>query len=172
MAEQDRPFIDFIKDQGKLNLIGAEVGVLYGINAKHILQDLNIKLLYLIDPYIPYPEYLDIKTSFATYAQNLADKNLDPYKNKIDWKIMMSADAVNLIPNDLDFVYIDGNHAYEFVKEDIKNYWPKIKKGGVIGGHDYYNQPPAREVKKAVDEWVAENNLKLYTGNCDWWVVK
>ncbi|GAI57889.1 unnamed protein product [marine sediment metagenome] len=84
----------------------------------------------------------------------------------------MSADAVNLIPDNLDFVYIDGNHAYEFVKEDIKNYWPKVKKGGVFGGHDYYNLSKAREVKKAVDEFVKENKLKLFTGNIDWWVVK
>ncbi|MBA7700981.1 hypothetical protein ES703_109707 [subsurface metagenome] len=172
MAEQDRPFIDFIKDQGKLNLIGAEVGVLYGINAKHLLQALNIKKLYLIDPYVTYPEYLDLKQPFAAVARDIANKKLGPYIKKIDWKIMKSADAVHLIPNDLDFVYIDGNHAYEYVKNDILLYYPKVKKGGVFGGHDYYNAPPAREVKKAVDEWVAENNLKLFTGNCDWWVVK
>ncbi|GAH48299.1 unnamed protein product [marine sediment metagenome] len=82
MPEQDRPFIDFIKDQGKLNLIGAEIGVLYGINAKHLLQALNINKLYLIDPYIPYPEYLDIKGPFAQYAQRVADKNLKPFLEK------------------------------------------------------------------------------------------
>lgn len=172
MAEQDRPMIDFIKSQNKSNLVGAEVGVLNGINAEHILQTLNIKKLYLIDPYQAYPEYLDLKGPIFSFAKQRADKKLAPYINKIDWKIMKSADAVHLIPDNLDFVYIDGNHAYEYVKEDIKNYWLKVRPGGVFGGHDYYNQPPAREVKKAVDEWVAENNLKLFTGEVDWWVIK
>ena len=48
----------------------------------------------------------------------------------------MSEDAVDDIPEKLDFVYIDGNHAYEYVKKDIGLYYPKLKKGGVIGGHD------------------------------------
>ena len=37
----------------------------------------------------------------------------------------------------LDFVYIDANHSYEYVKSDIENWKKKIKKGGFIGGHDF-----------------------------------
>lgn len=39
--------------------------------------------------------------------------------------------------NSLDFVYIDANHTYESVKEDITNWKKKVKKGGFIGGHDF-----------------------------------
>jgi predicted O-methyltransferase YrrM len=49
-----------------------------------------------------------------------------------------------------DFVYIDGIHQYENVLSDIKNYLPKIKKGGVIGGHDYVSNWPG--VQLAVNE--------------------
>jgi hypothetical protein len=46
----------------------------------------------------------------------------------------------------LDFVYIDANHAYDFVKQDIELWYPKVKKGGYLWGHDYidlnwYNDP-------------------------------
>ena len=37
----------------------------------------------------------------------------------------------------IDLVYIDGNHSYSFVKEDIAHWMPKIKNGGIIGGHDW-----------------------------------
>lgn len=50
--------------------------------------------------------------------------------------------------NSLDFVFIDANHHYEFVKKDIEAWYPKVKPGGTIAGHDYI-----REVKQAVDEF-------------------
>lgn len=48
-----------------------------------------------------------------------------------------SGDAVNDIPNEVSFIYIDGDHSYQAVKSDIANYLPKIRKDGYIGGHDY-----------------------------------
>lgn len=76
----------------------------------------------------------------------------------------LSDAAVNDVPGEVSFVYIDGNHRYQFVKNDIKNYLPKIRKDGYIGGHDYVvgssKRPaaPAKpgcspiEVEKAVNE--------------------
>jgi hypothetical protein len=37
----------------------------------------------------------------------------------------------------LDWVYLDGNHHYEAVKEDMEAWWPKIRTGGVLSGHDW-----------------------------------
>jgi hypothetical protein len=53
----------------------------------------------------------------------------------------------------LDFIFIDANHAYDFVVEDINLWFPKLKKGGVFSGHDYilmdwYNDPNFLENKK------------------------
>jgi len=53
-----------------------------------------------------------------------------------------------------DFIYIDGIHQYENVKRDIINYLPMVKKGGVIGGHDYGPSWPG--VKQAVDEMFGQ----------------
>lgn len=167
-----RPMTQFIKDQGKSDLIGLEIGNLYGYNARNILDNLSIKKLYLVDPYTLYSEYLDIKSPFAWHAEKVSKEKLALHIDKIIRIKKMSWDAVDEIPDNLDFIYIDGNHSYEYVKKDILLYYPKIKTGGVFGGHDYYNQGEAREVKKAVDEWVAENNLKLFTAECDWWVIK
>lgn len=167
-----RPMTQFIKDQDKTDLIGVEIGTLHGYNARNILDNLSIKKLYLIDPYELYPEYLDITSPFAFWAGKVSEGKLEPFKDKIIRIKKKSEDAVNDVPDNLDFVYIDGNHAYLPVLRDLEDYWPKIKKGGVFGGHDYYNQGEARQVKRAVDEWVAKNKLKLYTAEVDWWVIK
>lgn len=49
----------------------------------------------------------------------------------------------------VDFVFIDANHTYDFVKADVLAWLPKIKPGGIIAGHDY-NAP--HEVERAVNE--------------------
>lgn len=59
--------------------------------------------------------------------------------------------ASNFEDGTIDFVFIDADHKYESVVKDIKAWLPKIKKGGMISGHDYLN--PCG-VKKAVDELV------------------
>jgi hypothetical protein len=86
----------------------------------------------------------------------------------------MSVDAAEDIPDNLDFVYIDGNHKYEFVKQDIEAYYPKIKIGGVIGGHDIDNGtcPNHSGLTKAVLEFVIKHNLELQIGGNDWWAFK
>ena len=167
-----RPMIEFIKNLNKPGLVGVEIGTLYGYNARNILDNLDIKKLYLVDPYLLYPQYLDITSPFAWHAEKVSNQKLEPFKDKIVRIKKKSEDAVNDVPDNLDFIYIDGNHAYLPVLQDLKDYWPKVGIGGVFGGHDYYNMGEARQVKRAVDEWVAENNLKLYTAEVDWWVIK
>ena len=48
----------------------------------------------------------------------------------------------------LDFVFIDAGHSYVDVLNDIKAWFPKIKKGGIIAGHDYVDD---EDVKRAVN---------------------
>ena len=45
--------------------------------------------------------------------------------------------AKDFVDGSIDIVYIDANHTYEEVKKDIQAWLPKIKKGGIISGHDY-----------------------------------
>ena len=62
-----------------------------------------------------------------------------------------------------DFIYIDGNHSYDFVKADLEAWWPKLKSGGAICGDDYqegYYQVTSLDfgVVKAVDEFRAKSS--------------
>ena len=65
--------------------------------------------------------------------------------------------AFNKIPDDsLDFVYIDGNHRYDYVMLDIILWSRKVRKGGMVSGHDYNtkNLNSKREIRIAVDDYV------------------
>lgn len=156
--------------KGRSNLIGAEIGVASGIHAACFLLELDIDMIYLIDPYIPYKdEFKMISSERAKEMESNAYIKLAKYKHKIRWIKEKSVDAARLIAdNSLDFVYIDGDHTYKSVTDDILLYFPKVKKGGLFSGHDY----GFRSVKRAVDEFINKQGLELHIISSDWWVWK
>lgn len=165
-----RPTTQAMKKLNKKNLICIEIGTSSGLNALSMLRELNIKKLYLIDPYISYTQDEKLWDS-SKNAERFARLILTSYNKKIQFIKMKSEDAVKIFADDsIDFVYIDGNHDYEFVKKDIELYYSKVKKGGIIGGHDF--SANYFGVVKAVLNFVKKYKLKLYTSVDDWWVVK
>ena len=94
----------------------------------------------------------------ANKAYNEFSMTIDRSKNIIECK-KNSNDLVNEIDDDtFDMIYIDADHSYNSVLNDIKKWFSKVKSGGVISGHDYY----ISDVKKAVDEFFGENNTKIF----------
>jgi len=132
---------------------------------------LNIKNIYLIDPYTEYKDFLDSaphKTSEnIRFAYREVAKRLRKYKNKIVWVRKFSENAVNKIPV-CDFIYIDGNHTYDYVKKDIELYFEKVKKGGILAGHDIEE----KDVFKAFSEFVVKNKLNAWVTYPDWIIQK
>jgi len=70
----------------------------------------------------------------------------------------------------LDFVYIDGDHSYKGCRRDILAWAPKIKVGGVMAGHDYYNRPPFA-VRRAVAETCGGPCGITHEPSPSWWVI-
>lgn len=152
------------------NLIGVEIGVKIGKNAKDILINLPMRKLYLIDPYQLCLERGFLwKNKYSNFLKK-AKKNLSQFKEKIKFVSKKSEDAVDDIPNNLDFVYIDGNHTYRYVKKDIELYYPKIKDGGVIGGHDIHSP----NVLTGIIGFCLKKRLLLNINmeDLDWWFIK
>ena len=82
-----------------------------------------------------------------------------------------SNDAISDISENRDFVYIDGHHEYEFVKDDIANYYPLGKEGGILAGHDYCESWPG--VVRAVDEFSQKHGLQAQRAMFgDWFIIK
>ena len=177
-----RPSIKFIKERfGNKELFGAEIGVFSGVNAKSILKTLTIKKMYLIDPYQKFDKYKKIfpnsvKSLNYEDIYKMAGKSLVQWKNRAVFIRKISDEAHKDIHQKLDFVYIDGNHEYEYIKRDIKNYYNLLKSGGVLAGHDIENAinpyPEGNEVCKAVTEFAVKNELYLYIQAPDWWLIK
>lgn len=147
-------------------LVGAEIGVATAENAFSMLSLLPIERFYAIDPYVLYVQ--NGKKLDYSQQEVEAHKRLKPFKEKVVWLKFLSQQAVNFIDEKLDFVYIDGNHQYEYVKADIELYYPKILDGGILGGHDI--QFPG--VEKAVKEFATKHGKRVYSVVTDWWVIK
>lgn len=152
--------------------IAVEVGVAGGHFARQILETWkNVLMLTLVDPWKHFDESefedgyvdgynLDAETQEARYKDIVAHFSSDP---KVHILRLESKDAAVCIDTkSCDFVYIDANHCYKAVKRDMDQWWTNVKSGGILAGHDYYNQPPFTEVKKAVDEFAAERKLKVH----------
>ena len=175
-----KPMIEFIHNVNVdgLPMVGVEIGTFRGINAHAILSFLPMETLYLVDPYLQYEEYSERwipnhSQSDFNDDYDIAKKRLRKYRDKICFVKMKADEAVTispLIPDGLDFVYIDGNHDYEYVKKDIELYYQKLRIGGVIGGDNFEVEFPG--VPRAVLEFVDTKNLKLYGADKDWWVIK
>lgn len=135
--------------------VGAEVGVDAGAYSEILCQENPGLKLYCIDIWdldaggsrqMRLRKYAEAKKVLAQYDTTLIKK--------------YSADALNDFENNsLDFVYIDAGHTFDEVMMDIISWTKKVKKGGIVSGHDYL--PNARDVLVVVDTYTKNHSLKL-----------
>lgn len=168
----------------KLNNKGVEVGVEKGEFSEVLLSHSNLLILYSVDSWKEFPkEGFDdpANLSQAEHDANKADchERLGRFGDRSNMLHMLSNDAALLFKDDeLDFVYIDADHRYEHVKEDVSTWYPKVKRGGIIAGHDYFNGEKYDiefGVKAAVDAFFSKANEKVFSTNetfPSWYVLK
>lgn len=120
------------------NGVFVEIGTHQGQFADHILNSSKNSVLYCIDPYICYDQYDDAINNIT--GDDLFNSTSNILKSKYGDRIVFirkfAEDAVRDIPNDIDFLYIDGNHRYKYVYKDLELYYPKVKKDGYVIGDD------------------------------------
>lgn len=96
-------------------------------------------------------------------------KNIEPVKDRVN---VVSSDSVSSAKlyedNSLDFVFIDADHTYESVIRDLGAWYPKIKLGGFIAGHDYHWEA----VQMAVKDFFYDLNFKVLESECCWKLKK
>lgn len=140
--------------------VGAEIGVYKGeFSEKFCRAGLA---LYAIDPWQIYKGRDDSRgQDRLDFLYEHTKRVLAPFSNcKIIRKTSMEA-IEDFEDESLDFVYIDGNHQFKYVAEDIVEWTKKVKKGGVISGHDYdyYTKAGTHTVNRHVT-----NVLNAYIG--------
>lgn len=146
---------------------GAEIGVWKGEFSEQLcLANPDLHLL-CVDPWAWYPEFLaqknhkDLKGAWREAKGRLARYHCTVQR-------ALSTHAAKTVPNgSLDFVFIDGNHAEAFVRRDLEAWAPKIRRGGILAGHDYNEVTANRfsRVKAAVDAYVTAHAIE------PWWIL-
>lgn len=186
-----------------LNGKGAEIGSFKGQFANTLAKSWNGKL-YMVDVWRPlsideYDDASNHKDHIDAYAE--AMNNIRGMEDKAFMLRMKGEEACDIFSDEsLDFVYIDANHTYDGVKNDLKDWYPKVKSGGLVMGHDYLPKnfypegtkdiplhlfPEGKEeetyyagmfgVNPAVDEFAHENGYDVnvteeFLGT--WWFIK
>lgn len=166
--------------------MGVEIGTFRGEYAKLLLETWG-GLIVTIDPYSwktdqqyvdgctidwknPARPVLDPEAVFEEAARNCDNprcKLLRCYAEDV---------APTVDDYSLDFVYIDGNHAGEAVKRDIDLWWPKVRPGGILGGHDLYTRDDELQKCGVFDAVLDFSQLKQRrphaTACTSWWIQK
>ena len=124
-----------------------EVGVSRGINASKLLKSCpNIEKMYLID------------NSDSVFDIGLFVND----EHRIQFIRKDSLDAIQYVKEQPNLVFIDADHGYNAVYNDIKGWWPKIPVGGILCGHDYIEgDHKDTEVSAAVKEWAKEARVTI-----------
>lgn len=162
-----RPFFENVPEQS----VGAEIGAFECNNAYFVCKYNKPKLLYLIDPYL---KYIDVIGDLSDLTQENWDDLFKRSQEKMDgfpvrFIRKKSYEAVDDIKDEsLDFCYIDGDHSLAEIRRDLRIWFPKVKKGGMFGGHDA-TEP---EVRQAVTEWSLAEGRDFTIGFNDWGVLK
>jgi hypothetical protein len=151
---------------------GAEVGC-YLADFSKIISNNYTGIIFAID-YFDKDDFL-----YCEDMEKSARKNIEGTKIAI-LKGKSTEVAERFNDGSLDWVYIDANHTYESAKEDIATWMPKVRKGGIVSGHDYIKDYKVSGIEfgvwRAVDELGITFNLIHDTQSgadfASWWFIK
>lgn len=157
--------------------IFVELGVWYGRSAVYAAELIsekrkNIKF-YAVDNFIGGVEHKERVKQLQTPLVEIFTNNLRTagLSDKVTIICEDSAESAKHFDNgSVDFVYVDAGHSYACVSADIAAWWPKVKLGGTLAGHDYSTSWP--DVKQAVNDFVSKFKYNLRIEGASWLVTK
>ena len=168
-------------------IVAIEIGVLYGDLSCYLLKRIPNLEMILIDPWHVDEGYLQAQSERRLggwkrqkqwdEAFQKACGNLAQYAGRFDVFRETSSGAVKMIGDAIaDIVFIDGDHREKTVREDIANYWPKVKAGGILSGHDFSRRSSLhRGIVNAVTDFSNQTGLRVHTSGKPanvWWIHK
>ena len=147
----------------------AEVGVWRGAFSQVILDVVRPRELHLIDPWTFQADVTvwagGARAADHAYMDAMHDDVVGRFRERPEVVVHRadSATAAQLFPAGyFDWVYIDADHRYTAVKDDLEKYEVLVKPGGFVTGDDYYWRPDlGMPVKRAVDERVKHGAVEL-----------
>ncbi len=166
------------KEVAGLTRMGVEVGVYKGNLSSRLLKaDPNL-LLFMVDPW-KAAAYRDDTDEYSKLTQEYWDEIMEmaflavsPFKERAQVIRKSSVEAAEMFDDrSLDFVFLDADHSYDAVAVDIEHWWPKVRIGGLLCGHDYRDDKHPG-VKRAVHEFIGTKREMRLGDNYTWFVTK
>ena len=165
--------------------VGAEIGVLEGEFSEHILSHWRGERLISVDPWIEMApeEYVDSCNVSQEDHEVLYETTRDRLarfgaRSEI-WRETADEAASRVDPQSLDFVYLDARHDYDHVLGDLQHWFPLVRPGGIIAGHDYNDGEflqGIHGVRSAVDGFFAAHQRSVHHTVTDMpclsWIVR
>ncbi len=157
--------------------VGAEVGTYMGAFAQMILEQLNPKKLILIDSWVGLQGESQAGSWYETVDQNYMDEIYEMVRQRFSTEVadgtveiirdFSTTAFLGITDGQLDWTYIDGDHSYEAVREDLRLSFAKVRNGGFISGDDYVvgDHWWKDNVVRAVTEFVEANPVDLVWEN-------
>ena len=143
-----------------------ELGTHLGRSMSYILEHCRAtnSKLYAVDLWVDMPQY--VKTErYGLFLENLKKMNATDYVKVL--RMDSSEAARNFQDNSVDVVFIDTLHTYEVTKSELDAWWPKLKIGGEMLGHDYNSENGG--LTRAVDECFGKPDR---VDGCMWIIKK
>lgn len=155
------------------NLVGCEIGVCLGTTTEFFAKNLNnLKTLYAVDNYPSFTDWNGVLISQERQNEmkKYASNRLSSYNDKVKLVYKTSLEfSLELKKEQLDFIFIDGDHSEAGAYNDFVTYYPLIKSGGVFAGHDL-NIPT---VNSALKRFFGGDLSKIIqVENTAWYVIK
>lgn len=141
---------------------GVEIGVQQGLYTEVLCKENPQAKIYGIDPweaYEGYQTYVSQEKRDVFYEE--ARERLGSYNCQLLKKFSMDA-LDDFEDGSLDFVFIDGNHDFLHVTQDIAGWSKKVRRGGIISGHDYIRRSPPTDthVVRVVQAYTYSYRIK------------
>lgn len=162
--------------------VAVEVGVWNADYSVKICNRLSPQKFYGIDPYVSYDNAPGMNVGYETEAalEETYQKACKKLPSNATLIRDFSVNAAEQFEDDsIDLVYIDGDHNYESVSADIEAWYPKVKPGGIISGHDYIEKNVKRNIVfgiiPAVTEFCEKYDKQIsltHESYATWWCVK
>lgn len=180
------PVLDRLPLDREMALV--EVGVDCGKLSERLLRRRPRLRWYGVDPWWHAPDHSSvgyIRTGDA-YARRTGEAAGRCYRETLQ-RVKCFGERANVLrmaspcaasafdEMSMDAVFLDADHSYDAVKADIAAWWPVVKSGGWIGGHDIYFGNPRFDftgVDRAVQEFAAHEKLELELATASCWFVR
>lgn len=141
--------------------VGAEIGVQLGNNLFKIVNNLPNLEIYAIDIWSDKQVRFDGTKDLTNISPNSAYRHVKSKSLRIENPERLhiirdfSHQAYKKFEDEsLDFIFIDASHVYEDVKKDIELWYPKVREGGLISGHDINMKGVLKAVSETINNWA------------------